>query len=183
MKIKYLNIVILSLLSSACATQSQQSADYARVCIDAEVRGAIYLAEANCERAWFGVDNNDLKANIQSQRLYDLARIKRQLLKFIEAEKFIRQSLVIEKTVSSTESPMYGLRLVELSLSIAGQGNFPEAAVTLEPVLNVIEQFSSQDKKLTVNVLKNVAARIRNTEQQQLAIRFDAKVLELQQIR
>jgi hypothetical protein len=183
MKIKYLNIAILSLLSSACATQSMQSADYARVCIDAEVRGAIYLAEASCESAWFRVDNNNLNESIQSQRLYDLARIKRQLNKFTEAENFVRQSLAIERSVSSTESPAYGLRLVELSLSIAGQGDFPEAATTLEPVLDVIEQFSPENKKLTVNVLKNVASRIRNTEQQQLAVRFDSKVLELQEVR
>ena len=180
MKIKYLNIVILSLLSGACATQSQRSADYAKICIDAEARGAIHLAEENCERAWHEFNNNDLKANVQSQRLYDLARIKRQLNKFIDAEQYIRQSLAIEQRVSGENSSDYGLRLVELSLAIAGQGDYSKAAITVEPVLNVVDQFSALDKKRTINVLKHFASRLRNTDQQQLATRFTAKVIELQ---
>ncbi|MFT5674899.1 MAG: tetratricopeptide (TPR) repeat protein [Paraglaciecola sp.] len=171
---------MLSLLSSACVTQSQRSADYTRVCIDAEVRGAIYLAEANCERSWFGIDNSNLKPNVRSEKLYDLARIKRQLNKYIEAEKYIQQALEIEQTVTGANNPEYALRLVELSLSIAGQGDFPKAAITLEPVLNVIDQFAPQDKKRTVNVLKHRSSRIQHAEQHQLAERFKLKVLELQ---
>lgn len=177
-------IVVLSLLvSSSCATQSQLSATYARKCEDAERKGVINLAEMACERAWLGVDSKSLDPKTQSERLYNLARIKRQLKSYVEADKFIRQALTIEETVSGPDSTAYGLRLVELSLCLAGQGNLNEGSSTLEPVLKIVDQFSENDRVSTANIFKHYASRLRNTNQKQLASRFELKATELKAIK
>ena len=176
----YLTLVVLSTLLGSCATQNQKAADdYAKVCHEAEARGAIYLAEEKCEQAWNTAKRAKLKASIQSEKLYNIARIKRQLNKFIEAEHYIQQALEIEQTVSGRNSPDYALRLIELSLSVAGQGDIAEAAIMLEPVLNAINQFSALDKKRSINVLKYFAAKIKHSNQQ-LSARFQSKIEELQ---
>lgn len=179
MKLDPSGIVLLSLLVSGCATQSQLSASYAKKCEDAELKGVINLAELACERAWFGVDAKSLDPEIQSERLYNLARIKRQLKHYEVANNFIRQSLTIEETVTAPNSTAYGLRLVELSLSLAGQGKFTEGASALARVLQVVDQFSVKDQDSTANILKHYASILRNTDQKQLAIRFEQKATEL----
>lgn len=179
MKITASSFVLLSIMVSGCATQSQLSAGYAKKCKEAELRGVINLAEAACERAWFGVDAKSLDSKIQSERLYNLARIKRQLHQYSQANKFITQALRIEEKVSGTGSPTYGLRLVELSLCLAGVGKIDEAVNTLEPVLKVANQFPEKKRLLTANIFKHFATRIRNTDQKQLASRFDLKAAEL----
>lgn len=174
---------LLVSLASGCATQAQFSADYASKCEDAERRGVINLAEAACERAWLGVDSSSLDSNVQSERLYNLARIKRQLEQYAEANKYIRQSLAIEETVSGINSPAYGLRLVELSLCLAGQGRFTEGVNALESVLSIVDRFSEKDRASTANIFRYYSSRINNTEQMQLANQFKDKAKELKTLK
>ena len=114
-------VVVLSLFVSACESEDHRSAAYAEKCKEAEQKGFLEGAEQLCQSAWFDVDSSRLPPEIQSERLYDLGRIKRQLHKFAEAEPLLRQALTIEEGISGRTSPAYGLRLMELSLVLAGQ--------------------------------------------------------------
>jgi len=177
------SVVLLALLSSGCENQSQLSASHAKVCEVAEQKGLLEAAEEYCQRAWFDVESDRLAPETQSARLYNLARIKRQLNAYMEADKLIRQALTIEETVSGMNSPAYGQRLVELSLCLAGQEKLAEGASTLERALEIDDQFPEKDQDSTANILSYYASRIRNTDQAQLANRFELKATELRAIK
>jgi tetratricopeptide (TPR) repeat protein len=179
MRIVILNVVLLVFLVSGCESQSQISANHAKRCEIAEQKGLIDVAEVACESAWYDVESDSLAPEIQSERLYNLARIKRQLNHYVEADKLIRQALTIEETVSGTNSPAYGQRLVELSLSLAGQGKLTEGAKALEHVLDIVDRFSAKEQFSTANIFIHYASRLRNTDQTQLASRFELKAAEL----
>jgi len=179
MKITTSTVVLLALLGSACESESRRSAVYAEKCKEAEQKGFLEGAEQLCESAWVDVDNDRLAPAIQSERLYDLGRIKRQLGKFAEAEPLVRQALAIEESVSGKTSPAYGLRLTELSLILAGQGKWEEGADYLEEVLVIVNQFPEQQRRAAANVLNHFGKRLQNTHQKQLAKRFRAKAAEL----
>ena len=183
MRIATINIVLLVLLTSGCENQSELTASDAEQCKVAEEKGLIEFAETACERAWYDVESESLSPDVQSERLYNLARIKRKLNAYVEADKLIRQSLTIEETVSGSNSPAYGQRLVELSLSLVGQGKLTEGANILERVLNIVDQFSVKDKKTTANIFMHCSSRLRNTDQTQLAKRFELKAKELKVIK
>ncbi|MCK5479741.1 MAG: hypothetical protein KAJ06_01295, partial [Gammaproteobacteria bacterium] len=170
-------------LASACESEGRRSATYAEKCKDAERKGALEAAEQLCQSAWFDVDSSRLPPEIQSERLYDLGRIKRQLSKFAEAEPLIREALVVEETVSGRNSPVYGRLLVELSLDLAGQAKWVEGAAFLEPVLQIADRLPEQERLSAASVLKNYASRLRNTGQAELAGRFELKATELKAIK
>ena len=70
-------VVVLALLASACESEGRRSATYAEKCKDAERKGALEAAEQLCQSACFDVDSSRLPPEIQSERLYNLGRIKR----------------------------------------------------------------------------------------------------------
>ncbi|MCK5359222.1 MAG: tetratricopeptide repeat protein, partial [Gammaproteobacteria bacterium] len=179
MRIVIPSVVLLVLLASGCENQNDVTASNAEQCKAAEEKGLIEFAEKACEQAWHDAESDRLGPEIQSERLYNLARIKRKLNAYIEADKLIRQALTIEETVSGTSSPAYGQRLVELSLSLIGQGKLIEGAKTLDQALNIVDQFSEENKKTTANILMHFASRLRDTDQAQLANRFELKAKEL----
>lgn len=179
MRIVIPSVVLLSLLASGCENQSDTTASNAEQCKVAEEKGLIEFAETACEKAWHEAESDHLSPDIQSERLYNLARIKRKLNAYAEADKIIRQSLAIEETVSGPNSSAYGQRLVELSLCLAGQKKLTEGAKTLERVLYIVDQFSEKDKHITANILTHFASRLRDTDQTQLASRFKMKANEL----
>jgi hypothetical protein len=150
-------VVIVALLGSACESQSQRSAEDAEKCREAERKGFPETAEPLCESAWFDVDSTRLAPVIQSQRLYDLGRIKRKLGKHAEAEPLLRQALVAEESVSESTSPACGVRRVELSLVLAGQAKWVEGAAVLEPVLQIVDRFPERAASAPVSLTRNHA--------------------------
>ena len=172
-------VVVLALFVSACESEDHRSAAYAEKCKEAEQKGFLEGAEQLCQSAWFDVDSSRLPAEIQSERLYDLGRIKRQLNKFAEAESLMREALAVEETVSGRNSPVYGLRLVELSLDLAGQGKWSEGAESLEGVLKIVDRFPEQQRRSAANVLQHFASRLQGGEQAELAKRFERRAIEL----
>jgi len=175
--------VALTLLVSACENESQRSAVYAEKCKEAERKGFLEAAEELCENAWMDVDNNRLGPEIQSQRLYDLGRIKRQSSKYAEAEPLLRQALAIEEAVSGPVSIASGLRRFELSLVMAGQDRWAEGAEILAGILETVDRFPQREKMESANTFKHYASRLRNTDQAELASLFELKATELSAIK
>jgi hypothetical protein len=79
------------------------------------------VAEEACYRSIKNVDWGNLGPELKSQRLYNLARIKRQVGKFGEAEVILKESLAVEESVSGKDSLKTARRLVELSVNLAAQ--------------------------------------------------------------
>jgi len=179
MKISSLFIIIVVLVTSACETQSQRSAIYAKKCRQFVDKGFLDVADETCSKAWFDVETDRLSPVIQSQRLYELARIKRQRQKYVEAEPLLLQSLAIEETVSGRTSTAYGLRLLELSLIMAGQSKWNEGSVFLKQLLLIDSSFSKQDQLAKANVLNHYASRLQNSDLAPLANLFKNKATEL----
>lgn len=175
--------VAFALIASACESENHRSAVYAEKCKESERKGFLEAAEQLCQSAWVDVDNDRLAPEIQSERLYYLGRIKRQLGKFTEAEPLIREALAVEDTVSGRASPVYGRLLIELSLVLAGQAKWVEGAAFLVPVLEIADRLPERERLAAANALKHYASRLRDTDQAELASRFELKATELRAIK
>ena len=169
-------------LLSACANPLNQvtSDNYAETCSTAKANGRLEVAEQACYRALVNVDWGNLGPELKSQRLYNLGRIKRQLSKFSEAEQLFKESLSIEEKHSELSGIKVGRRLVELSVSLAGQDKWPEGVQFVERLLPIADQFSGQERTYTAKVLTEYSKQLRSKNDISTAERFEAKALALQ---
>jgi len=175
-----LGLLVLALLSACANPLNRATSDnYAETCAVAESNGKLEVAEQACYRALANVDMGNLGPELKSQRLYNLGRIKRQMSKFSEAESLFKESLQIEEKLSGPGGVKIGRRLVELSVSLAGQDKWSEGAQYLERFLPIADQFSGQQRAYSAEVLMQYSKRLRNTNQQPLAERFETKALAL----
>ena len=129
------------------------SDNYAEDCSVAERIGRLDVAEEACYRALVNVDWGNLGAELKSQRLYNLGRIKRQLAKFEEAEELFKDSLALEAGLSEPSSAKIGRRNVELAVSLAGQNKWDEGAVYLDLAIPSIPEFSTAERLYVAEVL------------------------------
>jgi len=173
---RYLLSMLLSaiLLLSSCANPVNQvtSDNYAETCATAERNRRLDVAEQACYRALVNVDLGNLGPELKSQRLYNLGRIKRQLSKFGEAEDLFKQSLAIEEKLSSSNDPRIGRRLIELSVSLAGQSKWAEGAQYLERAGPISTEYAGAERSFAALAFAEYAKQLRATEPQ-LAVRFD----------
>jgi hypothetical protein len=169
------------LLLSACTNPINRvtSDNYADTCVIAEKNRQLVVAEQACYRALVNVDIGNLGDELKSQRLYNLARIKRQLSKFSEAQQLLDQSLAIEESLSGASSLKTGRRLVELSVSLAGQSKWLEGSTSLSRAMPIADQFTGQDRAYTKEALTEFAKQLRKIDQNQLAEVFEEKAKKL----
>jgi tetratricopeptide (TPR) repeat protein len=172
-------LIILSVAGCANPINRVTSDNYARSCNDAKNRGQLEVAEQACYRALVNVDWGNLGPELKSQRLYNLALIKRGLAKFQEAEDLLKQSIAIEEKLSPLSKLRIGRRQVELSVNLAAQGKWSDGSQLLEQMLPMTNQFEGPDRKWTSEVLHLFAEQLRKTNQIELAKRFDDKSSEL----
>ncbi|MEW6562458.1 MAG: tetratricopeptide repeat protein [Pseudomonadota bacterium] len=173
MKIAKITLITGALVLTGCANPLNRvtSDNYEETCIAAEQNGRLQVAEEACYRALVNVDLGNLGPKLKSQRLYNLGRIKRQLAKFSEAEQLFRESLAIEEKLSSPTDSKIGRRLIELSVSLAGQEKWSEGAQYLERALSIIPQFSGHERSYTAAVLRQFSKHL--SSQTALAERFE----------
>ncbi|WP_114280543.1 tetratricopeptide repeat protein [Thioalbus denitrificans] len=175
-------VVASILLVSGCANPLNRvtSDDYAQTCTVAESNGRLEVAEEACYRALVNVDMGNLGPELKSQRLYNLGRIKRQLAKYEEAEKLFTESLTIEEKLSAPTDPKIGRRLVELSVSLAGQDKWEAGAVYLKRALPIAPQFAGRELSYTALTLQEYGKRLRAMNQTALAEQFEKAAASLQ---
>jgi tetratricopeptide (TPR) repeat protein len=174
-------IVVGAVLLAGCANPVNRvtSDNYTETCTVAEQNGRLQAAEETCYRALVNVDWGNLGPELKSQRLYNLGRIKRQLAKFSEAEQLFKESLAIEAKLSTPSDQKIGRRLVELSVSLAGQDKWAEGAQYLERMLPIASQFTGQERVYTAEVLNQYSKRLSTSNQAALADRFAASAAAL----
>lgn len=170
-----------ALLLVGCANPLNRatSDDYAETCKASESNGRLQVAEEACYRALVNVDWGNLGTELKSERLYNLARIKRQLAKFAEAEQLLKESLAIQEKLPSPSEPKIGRRLIELSVNLAAQDKWTEGANILERALPIIPQFTGQERAYAIEVLTQHSKHLKTMNQVALAEQFEAKASAL----
>ncbi len=139
------------------------SDNYAETCAVAEEQGNLPVAEEACYRALVNTDWGNLGDDLKSEKLYNLARIKRRLSKFNEAESLLQQSLTIEEAKSPAPEIKIGRRLVELSVNLAAQDRWDEGSKSLERMISISDQYVGEEKKFIILVLNKYGEHFTNT--------------------
>ncbi|MDP2367977.1 tetratricopeptide repeat protein [Rhodoferax sp.] len=152
---------------------------YAAQCSAAESTGDLASAEEACYRSVKNVDWGNLGPELKSQRLYNLARIKRRLAKFAEAEEVLKESLAIEETLSGPTGVKIGRRLVELSVNLAGQNKWSEGEIVVSRFIPISTAFVGQERTYTKEVLLRYAATMDKLGNVQSAEKFKAAAAAL----
>ena len=137
------------------------------------------IAEQACYRALVNVDMGNLGPLLKSQRLYNLARVKRQLAKFAEAEDLLKQSLAIETVLTGADSITSGRRYVELAADLGAQKKWLEGAGYADRALPIANQFSSQERAFLKAVLTAFGPPLRIESRSDLAAKFEAMAASL----
>jgi hypothetical protein len=174
--------ICLSLLITGCANSLNQATAnrYAAACADAELSGRLEVAEKACSRELDNADWGNLGAEQKSQKLYNLARIKRQLSKFSEAEDLLRVSLAIEERLSPPSPVRIGRRLVELAVNCAAQNRWDRGVYYMDRALPFAPELSGQERKYLSLVLTQYARKLREWNQTVLAERYETASAGLQ---
>lgn len=179
MLIKILIIFVFLALASACDDAASRLDAEARVCKRALEIGELELAEKHCQLAVGDPADDVLAPQVRSERLYKLASIKRQLTKYNEAADLLGQSLTLEQTLSGSASPQVARRHLEMSLILAGQGQWQDGALLLEQTVPVADQLDDDEKRTLANILKRYAAQLQKSRQTEQAARLLAAAASL----
>lgn len=176
MKISSSILLLITVLVGGCANPINRatSDNHSETCAVAESNGRLDVAEEACYRALVNVDWGNLGLDLKSQALYNLARVKRRLSKFGEAEQLLKESLAIEGKLPSPSGQKIGRRLVELSVSLAGQDKWSEGARVLNSALPLADHFSAQERAYAREVFFQYGKRLKGTSDDELAARFEA---------
>jgi len=153
---------------------------YSETCSVAERHGNLGVAEEACYRALVNTYWGNLGDELKSEKLYNLARIKRQLSKFSEAESLLEQSLEIEEARSEVVNEKIGRRLVELSINLAAMGRWEEGALSLERVVPIADQYSGSEKDTIIMVFIEYGKHFSQSEQEKKANQFISQARNLQ---
>jgi len=164
------------LLVAGCANPLNRATSdrYAEECSIAETKGQLAYAEEACFRAVKNVDWGNLGPELKSQRLYNLARIKRRLAKFGEAEGLLKESISIEESISGKESLKVARRLVELSINLAAQDKWLEGAEFLSKVIPLGSGFTGQERSFTKTSYLEYSKKLKALGSAESALRFES---------
>ena len=176
------NIIILSfLIISGCANPLNRvtSDNYAEECSIAEDKGNLIVAEEACYRAMVNVDWGNLGDQLKSERTYNLARIKRRLAKFNEAEHLLKQSLEIEERLSGPSSTKIGRRLAELSINLAAQDKWTDGTPMVERLITMADQYSGHERSFIKEILQEYSKQLHSKGNHETANLFSTKANQL----
>lgn len=173
-------VIVLSGLASACDNAASRLDAEARICERALEIGELELAEETCQRALGGVGDDVLTPKVRSDRFYRLASIKRQRAKYAEAAELLSQSLALEQTLSEPDGPQVASRHLEMSLILAGQGQWQDGARLLEQTVPMAGQLNEKEQASLVNVLQHYAAQLQKSQQTEQASRLQAAAASLE---
>lgn len=110
----------------------------------AERNGLLEAAAQACGATLEIAKEQAYAPDLISGLLYRLGCLERQRGKFREAEALVRQSLAFEE--QSGDEASIAMRLVELSLSVSGQGRWLDEAQSLERAAPLVIEFTG-DKR------------------------------------
>jgi len=151
--LRILLFATLTLVSFGCAyRQNLGSVDptakdrYVLACHEAEAEGELEIAEKACLQALANARRDHRGTELESQRLYNLGRIKRQLRKFPEAEKYYKESLTVQESLPGPAPAKIGRRLAELTIVMGQQRKYKDAWPYLSRLLPIAKSCPDNDR-------------------------------------
>ncbi|MES1982641.1 MAG: tetratricopeptide repeat protein [Pseudomonadota bacterium] len=174
-------VMTLSMILAACANPLNQvtSDRYSESCAQAERSGRINIAEQACYRALVNVDLGNLGEVEKSQKMYNLARIKRQLQKFDEAEKLYIDSLAIEERQPQPSNERIGRRLAELAISYAQEKKYDEGAPYVERLYTSAIPYQGIERKTVAAIFYAYSQELPATAPGEVRNKLERKAVEM----
>ncbi len=147
------------------------------VCTAGERNGVLDVAVEACGAALAIAEENAYAPDLMSGLLFRLGRLERQRGRFEEAEALVRSSLELEEQSGKTAA--IAVRLVELSLSLAGQGRWMDGAESLEQVAPSMDDLTGKDRQAAANAFRAFGMRLGKMGHTAQAEEFKARAEEL----
>jgi len=182
MKINILLVLLLVLGLGGCDYRSARN-NFDRqieVCSVAERNGLLAAAMQACMAALAIAEEQAYAPGLISGLLYRLGRLERQRGRFIEAEALTRRSLAIEE--QSGEQGSVASRLIELSLSAAGQDRWQDGAQLLERASPLAGGLIGEERRVAANAFRMFSIRLGMLGHTEQAEHFKVKAQELEEL-
>ncbi|MEN6464038.1 MAG: tetratricopeptide repeat protein [Syntrophaceae bacterium] len=163
---RYIEFSLLVLFISAatgCANPLHQatSIDYGDQCRKAEIAGRLDIAEQACYRALVNVDWGNLGEEQKSMRMYNLARIKRKLGKYDEAERLLKDSLAIEEKQAEPSNERIGRRLAELAILYGQKEQYLKGLPYVEKLYSFADIYKGNERETIALIFFAYSAEIK----------------------
>lgn len=173
-------LVLWAALVAGCANPLNRvtSDRYTDECLAAERSDDLCLAEQLCYRALVNVDWGRLGPELKSERLYNLATIKRHLGKYDESEDLLKQALAIEETLFGPVSIKIGRRLAELSATLAQEKKWEEGMGYVERLMTFDADYTPSERAFLRALYGLYAKQARTMNRPDLAATLEARAAE-----
>jgi tetratricopeptide (TPR) repeat protein len=174
-------IFCLAILTASCANPLNRATSirYGNECSDAESRGKLDIAEQACYRALVNVDWGNLGDEEKSIRMYDLARIKRKLGKYDEAEKLYKDSLSIEESKPQPSNEKIGRRLAELAILYEQKGQIRNGLPYVQKLFSLADQYEGSEKKVVAAIFYVYSLKLKIEEPKDLILKLADKAAQM----
>jgi tetratricopeptide (TPR) repeat protein len=179
MKTHGLLLCLLVLGLTSCDYHSARD-EYDRqidICTLAEKSGLLAPAVDACGAALAIAEEKEYEQDLISGLLYRLGRLERQRGNFQEAQRLVERSLALEE--QKGDQVAVAVRLVELSLSLAGQGRWTDGAQLLERAAPLTGDLTGDERQAAANIFRSFSRRLARQGQTAQAEQFKAKADEL----
>lgn len=142
------------MLVTACANPLNQATSdrYSQSCVESERNNQLDIAEDACYRALVNVGWGNLGEVQKSQKMYNLARIKRRIGKFDEAERLFKESLAIEEKQTPVSQERIGRRSAELAIIYGEQKRFEEGLPFVERLVPLADSYQGDEKRAVATI-------------------------------
>lgn len=157
--LRFILLGLIGISISACANPLNDITRerYAETCLELQSRGQLDAAEEACGRALINVRIGHLGPELESQELYNLARVKYQIGKVGEAESLFIESLKIQDELPKPDAVKIGRRLTQISMAMGDQKKLQEALPYVDRLTSVADQFSGRERALIKQVISEYA--------------------------
>ena len=173
--------IFLAFLVTSCANPLNQATSerYGEACVEAERNNRLRVAEQACYRALVNVDWGRLGDFQKSQRMYNLARIKRKLNKFDEAEKLYKDSLAIEEKLPQRSNENIGRRFAELAILYEQCGQIQDGLPYVHRLYPLADVYRGSEQKTVAAVFYVYSLELKKQEKSDEAQTLANKALTM----
>lgn len=174
-------ILSLVVLTTACANPLNQATSdrYSQTCVEAERNGQLTVAEQACNRALVNVDWGNLGEIQRSEKMWNLAMIKRRLQKIDEAEQLIKEALAIEEKQTPVSNERIGRRAAALAIIYGEQERFSDGLPYVERLIPLADTYQGSEKRSIARIFYVYSQELPKQTAQDLTDKLATKAVEM----